>query len=114
MLGKVLTKKGILMNVKVAVLGTLRFPPDRMAEVLPHLKSLVDATYKNDGCISYDVAVDPFDSGLIRFSELWPSQTSLDNHLIAPHIEPWRAVAKKCGLMAREFTAYELSDSRSV
>jgi len=102
------------MNEKVAVFGTLRFPPDRMEEVLPHLKTLVNATFKHDGCITYDVAVDPFDSGLIRFSELWPSQASLDAHLIAPHIEPWRAAAKQCGLMAREFTAYELSDSRVV
>lgn len=102
------------MNEKVAVFGTLRFPADRMAEVLPHLKTLVNATYKNDGCISYDVAVDPFDNGLIRFSELWPSQVSLDNHLVAPHIEPWRAAAKKCGLLAREFTAYEISASRLV
>ena len=77
-------------------------------------KTLVNATYKNDGCIAYDVAVDPFDSDLIRFSELWPSQTSLDKHLIAPHIKPWRAVTKQCGLLAREFTAYELSGSRLV
>ena len=102
------------MNAKVAVFGTLRFPPDRMAEVLPHLKILVDATYKHDGCIAYDVALDPFDDGLIRFSELWPSQTSLDNHLIAPHIEPWRNAAKQCGLLAREFTAFKVSASRGV
>ena len=102
------------MNVKVAVFGTLRFPSNRMAEVLPHLKTLVDTTYKYDGCIAYDVALDPYDDGLIRFSELWPSQASLDNHLIAPHIEPWRAVAKQCGLLARELIAYEQSASRSL
>jgi len=102
------------MKENVAVFGTLRFPPDRVAEVLPHLKTLVETTYKNDGCIAYDVGEDPFDSGLIRFSELWPDQASLDNHLVAPHIEPWRVAAKQCGLIAREFTAYELSASRAV
>ena len=102
------------MKEKVAVFGTLRFPPDRVEEMLPYLKTLVETTYRNDGCIAYDVAEDPFDSGLIRFSELWPDQTSLDNHLIAPHIEPWRAAAKQCGLIAREFTAYEISASRAV
>jgi len=102
------------MKAKVAVFGTLRFPENRMAEVMPHLKTLVDHTYKNDGCIAYDVAEDPFDSGLIRFSELWPDQVSLDNHLIAPHIELWRVAAKQCGLIAREFTAYEILESRAV
>jgi quinol monooxygenase YgiN len=102
------------MNAKVAVFGTLRFPPDRIAEVLPHLEALVDATYANDGCIAYDVAEDPFDPGLIRFSELWPNHESLAKHLQAPHIEPWRAAARRCGLLERKFTAYDIAGSRAV
>jgi|SRR5580658_7558916 quinol monooxygenase YgiN len=102
------------MNATVAVFGTLRFPPDRLAEVLPHLKGLVETTYRVDGCIAYDVALDPFDPGLIRFSELWPSQENLDRHLRAPHIGPWRAVARSCGLMERKFTAYDVAGSREV
>ena len=98
----------------VAVFGTLRFPPERMAEVLPHLQQLVAATYENDGCIAYDVAVDPFDPGLIRFSELWPDRASLERHLAAPHIEPWRAVARANGVMGRSFTSYDISGSRPV
>lgn len=81
------------MQPTVAVFGTLRFPPDRVVEVRSHLRKLVEATYQNDGCIAYDVAEDPFDPGLIRFSELWPDRESLTRHLKAPHIEPWRAVA---------------------
>ena len=68
----------------------------------------------NDGCIAYDVAMDPFDPGLIRFSELWPDRTSLDRHLVAPHIEPWRAAARLCGLLEREFTAFDVADSTAV
>jgi quinol monooxygenase YgiN len=64
------------MDPNVAVFGILRFPPGRIAEVLPHLKQLVDAMYQHDGCIVYDVAEDPFDPGLIRCSELWPEPGS--------------------------------------
>lgn len=102
------------MQPTVAVFGTLRFPPERMPEVLPHLKTLVDATYKNDGCLAYDVAEDPFDPGLIRFSELWPDHASLARHLQAPHIEPWRVVARSCGLLARKFVAFDITGSREV
>lgn len=49
------------MQPTVAVFGTLRFPPDKVADVKPHLKKLVEATYSNDGCIAYDMAEDPFD-----------------------------------------------------
>lgn len=102
------------MNPTVAVFGTLRFPPDRVAEVLPHLKMLVEATYRTDGCIAYDVAEDPFDHGLIRFSELWPDHATLAKHLQAPHIEPWRVAARECGLLQRQFTAYDVTGSREV
>jgi len=102
------------MKPTVAVIGTLRFPPDRIADLLPHLKILVETTYRTDGCIAYDVAEDPFDRGLIRFSELWPDHTTLSKHLQAPHIEPWRAAARECGLLQRKFTAYDVTGSREI
>lgn len=102
------------MQTNIAVFGILRFPPQNIPDVLPHLKQLVDATYQHDGCIAYDVAEDPFDPGLIRFSELWPNRASLDAHLKAPHIEPWRQIANQMGLMERVFTAYEIQNPTSV
>jgi quinol monooxygenase YgiN len=102
------------MDPTVAVFGTLRFPPDRVAELLPGLKNLVETTYRSDGCIAYDVALDAFDPGLIRFSELWPDQESLDRHLRAPHLVPWRAAARSCGLIERQFIAYDIAGSREV
>ena len=102
------------MQPTIAVFGYLRLPPEQMPVVLPHLRTLVDSTYQNDGCIAYDVAEDPFDPGLIRFSELWPDDESLTRHLQAPHIEPWRVVARSCGLLERNFTAYSITGSRSV
>lgn len=102
------------MKPTIAVFGTLRFPPERVPEVLPHLKVLVETTYRNDGCIAYDVAEDPFDPGLFRFSELWPNRESLNRHLQAPHIEPWRSAARRCGLLERRFTAYEVCSAYTV
>lgn len=102
------------MTPAIAVIGILRFPPERLAEVRPHLKALVEATYANDGCIAYDVAEDPFDPGLVRFAELWPDHQSLERHLQAPHIEPWRAAARRCGLLERRFTAYEVTASKDI
>ena len=102
------------MQPTVAVFGTLRFPPERLSEVRPHLRKLIDSTYQNDGCIAYDVAEDAFDPGLLRFSELWPDHASLARHLQAPHIEPWRTAARNCGLLERKFTAYDIIGSRAV
>ena len=102
------------MIAKVAVLGTFRFPPDRIPEVLAPLKALVDATYKNDGCIAYDVAEDLYDKGLIRMSELWPDHESLQKHLQAPHIEPWRRAVSELGLIDREFMVYDITNAKKL
>ncbi|MEW5756476.1 MAG: putative quinol monooxygenase [Pseudomonadota bacterium] len=102
------------MQPTVAVFGILRFPSDRVADVWPHLRKLVEATYQNDRCIAYDVAEDLFDPGLIRFSELWPNRESLARHLNAPHIQPWRAVACSHGLTERKFMAFDITGSWSV
>ena len=102
------------MQAGIVVLGTLRFPPEKMTELRPHLRELVVATNEHDGCVAYDVAEDPFDPGLIRFSELWPDHATLARHLQAPHIEPWRKAARSCGLLERKFTAYDIASSRAV
>jgi quinol monooxygenase YgiN len=94
----------------ILVLGTLRFPAASIAAVLPHLRELVEATRARDGCFAYDVAEDPFDPGLIRFSDM----ASLEAHLKAPHIEPWREAARAAGLMSRNFTAYEATNPKPV
>ena len=103
------------MKPTVAVYGILRFPPENIAKLLPDLKKFVAATRANDGCITYDVAEDLFEPGVIRFSELWPDRKNLNQHLIAPHIEPWRKVAKDLGLMERKFYSFDIhSDSISI
>lgn len=99
------------MQIKVAVFGILRFPPENIHKVLPYLQEFVAATQKHDGCIFYEVAEDPFDKGLIRFSEMWPDRDTLEKHLVAPHISPWRVAAKKYGLMQRDFDSYDLASN---
>jgi quinol monooxygenase YgiN len=102
------------MTAQVAVLGTFRFPPEKIAEALPHLKALVDATRRLDGCIAYDIAVDAFDPGLIRMSELWPDHASLQKHLQAPHIDSWRKAAVEYGMIDREFMVYDVANAKAL
>src|SRR5882762_10646277 len=66
------TERQATLQAKVAVFGTLRFPPERVAQFLPHLKAMIDATRLHDECISYDAAEDVFEPGVIRISEMWP------------------------------------------
>ena len=85
-----------------------------MAEVTPHLRALVDATCRLDGCIAYEVAEDLFEPGLIRFAELWPDHDALQRHLRAPHIQPWLETERRCGLIDQQFVAYDITGAREV
>ena len=98
----------------IVVLGILRFPPECMDRIRGPLKVLVSATRENDGCFAYDVAEDVFEPGLLRFSETWPSRETLEAHLKAEHIKPWRQVCAEQGLIERTFTAYAAGASWSV
>lgn len=102
------------MHAVIAVIGTLRFAPEQLAELLPHIQALVEATRRHDGCIAYDIALDPFDAGLLHVSELWPDPESFARHMVAPHIEPWRAAVSRCGLLERNLTAYDVTGARAV
>ncbi|HVY86962.1 MAG TPA: putative quinol monooxygenase [Caulobacterales bacterium] len=100
--------------MRVAVFGQMRFPPEQRAAILPHLKTLIEATRRNDGCIAYDVAEDVLDPGLFRFSELWPDQETLSGHMKAPHIPPWREACLTCGIIERTFAVYDATNERGL
>ena len=98
----------------IAVFGILRYDAARLPDLLPHLRELLRATRANDGCIAYDVGVDVNEPGLLRFSELWPDQATLDRHFQAPHMGPWLQASRQCGVLERRFTAYEVGASRAL
>ena len=98
----------------IVVIGEMRFPPERLNAVRPHLRRLVEATRALDGCIAYDAAEDLFDPGLVRLSEIWPDRAALARHLQAPHIVPWRAVAAENSVTGRRFLSWAASDPLTV
>lgn len=98
----------------IVVLGSMRFPAQNLEAVKPHLHKLLEATRTLDGCIGYDAAFDPFDPGLVRFSEVWPDMATLRTHFVAPHIAPWRKTASQFGVHDRSFTAWEGGNPQAV
>lgn len=57
-------------------------------EVFSRLKSLVEPTRKEDGCISYVLHRSLNDPTLFIFYEKWNSKEAIDRHMQAPHIAP--------------------------
>ena len=70
----------------LAVIGSFRFPPDRVAEALPMMQQVIAATLREDGCSAYSYAADVADPGLFRVVELWESRAALKAHFATPHM----------------------------
>ncbi len=98
----------------IVILGSMRFPPENMPQVRPHLQALVETTRRHDNPIAYDVGEDPFDPGLVRFSEVWSDAETLARHINAPHMPAWQQARAPLGVTGREFTIYDVSGSRPL
>ncbi|MBP6020938.1 MAG: antibiotic biosynthesis monooxygenase [Burkholderiaceae bacterium] len=58
---------------------------DRLAEVAPLYRELVEKTKQEPLCISYDLFVDQKDPGHFVFVEEWPDRAALDAHCATDH-----------------------------
>lgn len=59
--------------------------PDRLGEVAPLYRELVDKTRQEPLCISYDLFIDHKDPGHFVFVEEWPDRAALDAHCATEH-----------------------------
>ena len=100
------------MDKQIAVMGRVRFLPERLHEVLGPLKAMVEATRRLDGCLAYDTAVDLFEPGLIRISEMWPDLASLRRHTQADHIAPWHQACRNCGMLEKHYAIWTVSPTQ--
>jgi len=58
---------------------------DKIGEFIELSKELVQATRKEEGCITYEMYQDEKDSTIITMIEEWESRESLDKHLQSEH-----------------------------
>lgn len=99
---------------QVAVIGFLRFHPERVVDVLPHVRILLEASQKEEGNIGYWAGVDVFDPGVLRISELWVDAEALQQHVKAPHIAPWHAARDRCGMLESQYQIIDIAHLRTV
>ena len=99
---------------RIAVIGSFRMPPDRLAEARPAMEQVITTTRAEDGCIAYSYSEDVCDPGLIRVAELWESREHLAAHFGTPHMAHWAEVRASFGLSERDITAYELGSAETL
>lgn len=70
----------------VTVVATFEARPGKETELKQTLTGLVGLTRREDGCINYDLHVNPENPLQFLFHENWTSKAALDAHLKSAHI----------------------------
>ena len=96
------------------IVGTVRLPPEKLAQARPVMAEMVEATCAEGGCLEYSHAEDVLVPGLIPVKEMWRDQSSLDAHFASDHIERWRAAWPALGIGDRDLRVYEVGEPRAT
>lgn len=98
----------------IIVTGDLRVAPENMEKLHEHMRRVIEATRKEDGCLAYAYGEDVLEPGLVRISERWLNWQSLEAHGKSPHIAAWQATLKETGVIHRDIVAYEAGQGREL
>jgi len=93
----------------VIVAGTFRVPPENLDALMTPLRAVVEATHREEGCLTYSYGEDVMEPGLIRVFEIWRDRACLAAHFQAAHMKTWQADRAALGFFERQIKSYEIS-----
>jgi len=85
-------------NNSVRCVARLFAKPDCLEKVLSILRTVVEPTRKESGCISYELLQNRADPSDFTFVEEWASDGDIDIHLATKHIQD--ALSMLAGLLS--------------
>ena len=100
--------------MRIAVIGSFRIPPASLDTFRPLMRTVIEVSRAEPGCLAYAYAEDVLEPGLIRVSETWESRDRLDAHLAAPHMTEWRRERESLGMKDRSLTLYTLREEAAI
>jgi quinol monooxygenase YgiN len=98
----------------IVLTGTIRIPADKLDQARPLMKTVIEETRREDGCLFYSFGEDVLDPGLIVVAEAWRDETSLGAHLGSAHFAAWRDAGATLGVSDRQLTVYEAVSSKPL
>lgn len=98
----------------IVVTGNIRIAPENMDKAREHLRPVLDAARREDGCLACAFAEDVLEPGLLRVSERWLNWQTLEAHTKTPHFAAWRTTLKELDVKHRDVVAYEAGEARKL
>ncbi len=98
----------------IIVTGHVRLAPENVERARPHMRTVIEANRKEDGCLLFAYGEDVLEPGMIRIVERWRDWAALAAHDKATHVVAWRAALKDIGVLGREVIAHEAGEERTL
>jgi len=98
----------------VIIAGTIRLDPSNREAAIEAAVEMMDATAKEDGCVSYDFSADFRDPGLFHLFEEWESEDHLKAHFVVPHMEVFQKKMAVLGPVERKIFRYDASGKQPL
>ncbi len=95
------------------ILGTVRAPPDRIERARGPMRSMVEGSRAEEGCLDYAYAEDLLDPGLFHVIERWRDQAALTAHFATDHMAAWRATWRDLAIHDRRLFRYEAGEGEA-
>lgn len=74
----------------IVVTGTVPINPAKREEAKVILKTMMDATIQEEGCITYQFLFNPWNDAEVHIFEEWENQNALDAHFQTVHMAEFR------------------------
>lgn len=94
--------------------GSIRFAPERLESLRPHLAAQVAGSRGEPGCLAYALSEDPLDPGLIRVFEHFVDEAALAFHRASPHMAVWRQAQADHGVHERRMSSFDVTAYREI
>lgn len=98
----------------IILAGTVRVAPGKRDAALPAMRSMVEHTRKEPGCVAYSFAFDALDDQLIRIFEVFEDEAALAAHRGSEHMAKWRASRQELGIGERDLMQYAVSSAQKI
>lgn len=93
----------------LVIAGHVQIDPAMREQAIAAAVEMMEATRREEGCISYVISADLTDPGSFRIFEEWESAEALDAHFATPHMAKFQAAMGGFGVRELKVQRYEIA-----
>lgn len=93
----------------IVVTGVVEIDAEHVWPATTAAGKMIEATQKEDGCLSYGFSVDITDQRKFRIYEEWTSEEALAAHMKTPHMAEFQKAMSGFRILDRKIVKYQVN-----